>query len=454
MRSVASRRAPWIMASPLSLGGGGCVRQYRLEVANDGAVVLSGGGEFDAARHTEVEDDDGEGVLHAEREGGGVHHLEASVEGVQVAEAQELPRRRVLRRIGLVDAVNVLLGHEEYVGVDLDGAKGGGCIGRHVGVAGARGEDDHATLLQVADGAAADVGLGDGGDGDRALGADRESVPLQRVLQGEGVDDGGQHARVVGGGAVHAGGGGGDAAEDVPRADDDGDLDPHALDCLQLPGDGIEHGGVDAVGEVAHEGFAAELQENAFRGVFRHWSAPQFEACEAPYADVFAGLADRFVHHVLNADRFVADKRLQEQAELFGVAVRALRDVLRGDVMRAGGRHLEGDALRELLEVLRAGDEVRFAVDLHEGAEAAVVVEVRQDDTLGGGAFGPLGGQGVALLPQDIFRFLNLAAGLFQGVLAVQHACAGQFAQLLDGLGRDGHGVLLVLFGLFGLFVP
>src|SRR3990170_4791278 len=272
MRSVASRRASSIMASPLSLGGGGCVLQYRLEVAHDGAVVLSGGGEFDAAMHTEVEDDDGEGVLHAEREGGGVHHLEASVEGVQVAEAQELPRRRVLRRIGLVDAVNVLLGHEEYVGVDLDGAKGGGCIGRHVGVAGARGEDDHATLLQVADGAAADVGLGDGGDGDRALGADRESVPLQRVLQGEGVDDSGQHAGVVGGGAVHAGGGGGDAAEDVPRADDDGDLDPHALDRLQLPGDGIEHGGVDAVGEVAHEGFAAELQENAFRGVFRHRS--------------------------------------------------------------------------------------------------------------------------------------------------------------------------------------
>src|SRR3990172_10266883 len=152
--------------------------------------------------------------------------------------------------MGFVEAVNVLLGHEQYIGVDLDGAKGGGCIGRHIGVGGAGGEDDHATLLQVADGAAADVGLGDGGDGDRALGADRESVPLQRVLQGEGVDDGGQHARVVGGGAVHAGGGGGDAAEDVSRADDDSDFDPHALDRLQLPGDGIDHRGVHALPDV------------------------------------------------------------------------------------------------------------------------------------------------------------------------------------------------------------
>src|SRR3990172_2825290 len=72
------------------------------------------------------------------------------------------------------------------------------------------------------------------------------------------------------------------------------------------------------------------------------------------------------------------------------------------------------------------------------------------DDTFGGGAFGPLGGQGVALLPQDLLRLLKLAPGLFQGVLAVQHACARQFALLLDGLGRDGHGVLLVLFGLCG----
>src|SRR3990170_2120396 len=453
MRSVASRRASSILASPLSLGGGGCVRQYRLEVANDGAVVLAGGGELDAARHTEVEDDDGEGVLHAEREGGGVHHLEASVEGVQVAEAQELPRRRVLRRISLVDAVNVLLGHEQYIGVDLDGAKGGGRICGDVGVAGAGGEDDQAALLQVANGAAADVRLRDGGDGDRALCADPEPVPLQRVLQGEGVDDSGQHAGVVGGGAVHAGGGGGGAAEDVPRTDDDGDLDPHALDRLQLPGDGIEHGGVDAVGEVAHEGFAAELEENAIRGVFRHRSAPQFKACEAPYAYVLARLADRFVHHVLDADRFVADERLQKQAELLGVTFRALRDVLRGDELRVGGRHLEGDALGELLEVLRAGDEVRFAVDLHQGAEAAVVVEVRQDDTFGGGALGPFGGQGVALLPQDLLRLLKLAPGLFQGVLAVQHACARQFAQLLDGLWRDGHGVLLVLFGLCGCCV-
>jgi hypothetical protein len=51
---------------------------------------------------------------------------------------------------------------------------------------------------------------------------------LERVLQGEGVDDGGQHAHVVGLGAVHAGAGAGHAPPDVAATDDDGDVDAHA----------------------------------------------------------------------------------------------------------------------------------------------------------------------------------------------------------------------------------
>ena len=48
---------------------------------------------------------------------------------------------------------------------------------------------------------------------------------LERVLQGEAVDDRGEHAHVVGLGAVHAGAGAGHAPPDVAAADHDGDVD-------------------------------------------------------------------------------------------------------------------------------------------------------------------------------------------------------------------------------------
>jgi len=280
----------------------------------------------------------------------------------------------------------------------------------------------------VTDGAAADVGLGDGGDGDGALGADGEAVALQGVLEGDGVDDGGQHAGVVGGGPVHTGGGGLGAAVDVAAADDDGDLDAHLLDGLELAGDGVQHGGVNAVGEVAHEGFAAELKEDAFGSVFGHGSAPQFEAGEPAHADVLARLADGLGDHVLDGDGFVADEGLEEEAELLGVAFCVVGDLLGGEVVGVGSRHLEGDVLNELAEVVGAGDEVGLAVDLDDGAEAAVVVEVGVDEALGGGAFGALGGGGVAFLAEDAFGLLEVAVGLFEGGLAVQHAGAGEFA--------------------------
>ena len=56
------------------------------------------------------------------------------------------------------------------------------------------------------------------------LHAGTDVAAFERVLEGEGVDDGGEHAHVVGG-PVHVLGLVGDAAEDVAAADDDGDLD-------------------------------------------------------------------------------------------------------------------------------------------------------------------------------------------------------------------------------------
>ena len=62
-------------------------------------------------------------------------------------------------------------------------------------------------------------------------------VLLERVLQRERVDDGREHAHVVGGRAVHAARARRQAAEDVAAADDDAGLDAERLDLADVLGD-------------------------------------------------------------------------------------------------------------------------------------------------------------------------------------------------------------------------
>src|SRR5690606_11532104 len=156
-------------------------------------------------------------------EGGGVHHLQVAVEDFVVGEGVEAGGVRVLRRVGVVVAVD-LGGLEQQVGADLDGAQGGAGVGGEEGVAGAGGEDGDPALFQVPDGAAANVVLAHVVDFDRAHHPDLAAELLQGVLHGQGVDDGGEHAHVVAGDAVHPAGGQAGAAEDVAPADDQGDL--------------------------------------------------------------------------------------------------------------------------------------------------------------------------------------------------------------------------------------
>ena len=85
---------------------------------------------------------------------------------------------------------------------------------------------------------------------------------LEGVLQRQAVDDGGEHAHVVGRGAVHALGAGREAAEQVAAADDHRDLDAEALDLGDVLGDLRRHGGVDAELLLAHEGFTGQLQQD------------------------------------------------------------------------------------------------------------------------------------------------------------------------------------------------
>ena len=223
--------------------------------------LLAVGDPADVVRPVQVEDDDRQVVLHAQGHGGAVQHLELVAEQVRVLEPVVLPSARDRHRIRIVDPVDLGRLHQD-LGADLDGAQRGGGVGREVRVAGAGHEDHDAALLEVADGAAADVRLRDLVHRDRAHDAGRRLRPLDRVLERQAVHDGREHADVVARRAVHALGGGRQAAEDVAAADDDADLDaarPHGRD---LAGDERADGRVDAVLAVAEERLAGQLEQD------------------------------------------------------------------------------------------------------------------------------------------------------------------------------------------------
>ena len=104
----------------------------------------------------------------------------------------------------------------------------------------------------------------------------------------------------------------------------------------------------------------------------------------------------------------------------------------RGDV--------HGDVLEELLEVIGAGYEIAFAVELDEHADLAAGVDVGADGAFVGGAAGLLGSRRHAALAQHDEGFFHVALGFLQGLEAVAHGRAGFFAEFFDLLGVDLYG--------------
>ena len=84
------------------------------------------------------------------------------------------------------------------------------------------------------------------------------------------------------------------------------------------------------------------------------------------------------------------------------------------------------DLAREVLEVVGARDEVRFAVHLHEDADLAAHVDVAADQPFVGRAAGLLRRLREPALAEDRRRLVDVAVGLGERRLALHHARAGQ----------------------------
>ena len=222
---------------------------------NEGTDFFAADDADDVSRLAHAEDHHGHVVVFTERDGGGVHDAEVEAEDVGVGDLRELGGFFVDFGVGGVDAVDGG-GFEEDVGFDLHGTEAGGGVGGEEGVAGAGGEDDDAAFLEVAHGAAADVGLGDLVHLDGGHDAAVEAELLDGVLKGDGVDDGGEHAHVVGGDAVHVDGLLGDAAEEVASADDDGYFAAEGVNGGDFSGNFVDEDGINAETLACGQGFS------------------------------------------------------------------------------------------------------------------------------------------------------------------------------------------------------
>ena len=132
------------------------------------------------------------------------------------------------------------------------------------GIARAAGKDHDAPLLEVAEGAAADVRLGQLLHADRRHDARVDALALEHVLQRQRVDDGAEHAHVVGGDAVHAGLGELRAAHDVAAADHQADATrPCSTTATTSSARRLDRVEVEAESLVSGEGFAGELEQDA-----------------------------------------------------------------------------------------------------------------------------------------------------------------------------------------------
>ena len=108
----------------------------------------------------------------------------------------------------------------------------------------------------MSDGAAANVGLGDLVHLDGGHDAAVHATLFERILEGEGVDDGAQHAHVVGGDAIHVARLLRDTAEEVATAHDDGNLDTRLADLGDLCADLVNSVDIDTEAASGGEGFA------------------------------------------------------------------------------------------------------------------------------------------------------------------------------------------------------
>ncbi len=242
------------------------MEDVKLLAVDEGADGVAAEGVGEVAGRGEVEDDDGDMIVHAEAERGGIHHVEPLRDTLVEGDGVVAFGIRVFAGVGIIDAID-LCGFEDDIGSHFAGAEGGSGVGGEERVAGARSEYDDSVFIELGRSAAAYEGFRDVFHFDGGLDDAGDAVVGECAFEGEGVHDGCEHAHVIGGGAVHAAGGCAGSAPEVAAADDDAELESLGGGFADFEGDAVDdfRGNVIA-GIGATKSLAAEFEDGAAEG--------------------------------------------------------------------------------------------------------------------------------------------------------------------------------------------
>jgi hypothetical protein len=210
----------------------------------------------------ELEDADGKFVFAAQGDGGRVHDADAIDEESIVGEFGEHLGVWKTSWIAVVDAFD--FGRlEESLGLNLHGAKSRCGVCREKRIARASGKNDDIAFVEVAHGAATNVGLRDLAYFERGHDACRDVVFFQGILERQRIDDGREHAHVVALRAIHPGACTFESSEDVAASDDDADLNSPTVKFRNFRSDALQCFEVNAEVAFGAQSLAADLQKDA-----------------------------------------------------------------------------------------------------------------------------------------------------------------------------------------------
>ena len=164
--------------------------------------------------------------------------------------------------IAVEHAAHAVLGHQDRFRIDFERSERGSGVGREIRIPGACSEDDDTALLEVPDRAPPDIGLGHLANVERREHPRVCTVPLECLLDGQRVEDRGEHPHVVARRPVHPGGGGLHPAVHVAAADHERQLEAGGVHVDELTGERIDRVGVETVLGGAHQCLAGQLEQH------------------------------------------------------------------------------------------------------------------------------------------------------------------------------------------------
>jgi hypothetical protein len=241
-----------------------------LNVRRDSA---SGQDLSEIARLANVEHDDRNIVVAAQRHSGGVHDLEVVAQDLAEGQGVVTGRASDLLGVGVIDAVDARP-LEQRIAAHFGGAQRRCRVGREVRIPGPGREEDDPALFDVTKRAAADVGLRHTRHRNRRLDASVDAELLERALERDRVHHRGEHAHVIRAGAVEPFGCSRHAAEDVASADHQAEFRAMFARCRDLAGEAGDRVRVDAELARPHQRLAGKLQQDPVEARASHGGKP------------------------------------------------------------------------------------------------------------------------------------------------------------------------------------